>query len=359
VFAVAVGPIVALALLLITWGGMRLVPLQRRLRARRARIAAEMTEKMPLAPALDRLGRREKELSFLDHRSVAMIDAALRHRQSVEVLKALPDIAAGLAAASIILFGFRAGLGTGDIAAALAALGLLLAPLRDLGGVWNHRAAHAVAVIKATAACAHAKRDLYRGGKSLPKGPVDVEFENLALPSGTVLSARITGGGIFALAVTPIDSDRLVELLLGLDAPKAGRVRLAGIDLADLSRGTLRRNVLSVDAQPVILHGSLRRALLLGCDERPDDEHLIRLAQQVGLGDALGRLGGLGGTVLQGGRNLTRDERLAIALARVRLVRPRLVVLQEDIGEVAKGRKAAWGTRREATVLCLSACHGS
>lgn len=351
VFALAVVPVVALAIALITWGGLRLVPLQRRLRARRARIAAEMTEKMPLAPALDRLGRRDRELSSLDRRTAAMIAAALDLRWSVEALKALPDMAAGLAAASIILFGFRAGLGTGDIAAALAAVGLLLAPLRELGGVWNHRAAHAVAAGKAKAACAHAKRDLYRGGMSLPKGPVDVAIENLSLPSGDVLSARIAGGDITELPLTQMDGDRMVELLLGLDAPKEGRVLLAGIDLRDLSRGTLRRNVLSVDAQPVILHGSLRRALLMGCDDRPDDERLNRLARQVGLGDALARLGGLGGTVLEGGRNLTRDERLAIALSRVRLIRPRLVIVEDEVARNAVSPRKTWGTRRDATIL--------
>ena len=41
VFALGVMPIFAVCLALIAWGGLRLVPLQRRLRARRARIAAE------------------------------------------------------------------------------------------------------------------------------------------------------------------------------------------------------------------------------------------------------------------------------------------------------------------------------
>lgn len=357
VFALAVGPVVGAALALSVRGGLRLVPLHRRLRARRARIAAEMTERMPLAPGLDRLGRRSRELAALDRRTAAMIAAALHHRRSVETLKALPDMAAGLSASLIVLCGHRAGAPTGDMAAALAALGLLLAPLRDLGGVWNHRAAHAVAAAKAAAACSGTARDLYRAGRSLPRGPVDVVFENLALPSGTRLSARLRGGHATDLPVADIDGHRLADLLLGLDVPGPGRILLAGIDLTDLSRGTLRRNVLAVDAQPVILHGSLRRALVMGCDDRPDDARLERIARQVGLACALARLGGLGGTVLDGGRNLTPQERRAIAVARVRLVRPRLVVVGQDMGQDTGadfgGGPDRWGSRRDATILRL------
>jgi len=122
VFVWAVLPVFALTLLGISLGGLRLVPLQRQLRMRRARIAAEMAERMPMAPHLDRLGRRGTELAQLDKRTDAMVKAALRHRLAAETLKALPDLAAGVAAALVILAGHRAGLSAGSIAAALAAL---------------------------------------------------------------------------------------------------------------------------------------------------------------------------------------------------------------------------------------------
>lgn len=353
VFAAVVAPVLVLALAVIAWGGRRLVPLQRRLRARRARIAAEMAERMPIAPFLDRLGRRGTERGLLDRRTDAMIAAALRHRRRVEILKAVPDLAAGIAAVLVILAGNRAGLGTGDIAAALAALGLLLSPLRDLGGVWNHRAAHAVAAIKAETALSRAARDVYRAGKSLPKGPVDVVFDDVALPSGARLSFRAGGGTITDVTVDDRDAERLAELLLGLDAPGSGRILISGIDLAELSRGTLRRNVQGLGAQPTILQGSLRRALVMGCDARPDDAALETLAREVGLGGLLARLGGLGGTVLEGGKNLTRAERVALSSARIRLMRPRLVVVGADVSGTFGALPADTAARRAVTVIRL------
>lgn len=331
VFALVVVPIFALCLALIAWGGLRLVPLQRRLRARRARIAAEMAERMPMAPHLDRLGRRGKELGLLDKRTDAMVRAALQHRLGAESLKALPDLAAGIAAALVILAGYRAGLGTGNIAAALAALGLLLAPLRDLGGVWNHRAAFRAARIKAEAALSRSQRDVYRGGKSLPKGAVEVVFRDVALPSGSRLSFRAESGAVTELGISELDAGSAIDMLLGLDAPLTGTILLSGIDLRDLSRGTLRRDVQRAGTMPEILQGSLRRALMMGCDVRPDDDALTRLAQDAGLGPLLDRLGGLNGTVLEGGKNLAQAERLAISLIHIKLSRPRLVLLGPDV----------------------------
>jgi ABC-type multidrug transport system fused ATPase/permease subunit len=342
VFALAVAPVLAGALLLICWGGLRLLPMQRRLRMRRARIAAEMAERMPIAPFLDRLGRRGTERRLLRKRTDAMVRAALRHRLGVEVLKALPDLAAGTAAALVVVVGYRAGLGTGDIAAALAALGLLLAPLRDLGGVWNHRAAHKVARAKAEAALSRVQRDVYRAGKAMLRGPVDVVFEDLRLPSGSVLSFRAPGGATSDLVIPELDAEWLGDVLLGLDAAGTGRVLLGGIDIRDLSRGALRRNVGSLVAQPAILQGSLRRALVMGCDTRPDDVTLEALARAQGLGGLLDRLGGLGGTVLERGRNLTQAERLAIARARILLARPRVVVVEHDIPAIDAATGDEW-----------------
>ncbi|MFN4156750.1 MAG: ABC transporter transmembrane domain-containing protein [Paracoccaceae bacterium] len=353
VFALVVTPIFALCLVLIAWGGLRLVPLQRRLRARRARIAAEMAERMPMAPHLDRLGRRGKELGLLDKRTDAMVSAALAHRFGVESLKALPDIAAGIAAALVIFAGYQVGLGTGSIAAALAVLGLLLSPLRDLGGVWNHQAAYRAAAIKAQAALSRAQRDVYRGGKSLPKGAVEVLFDDVALPSGMHFSFRAEGGEATELVLGELDAEAVIDTLLGLDGPQAGAILLSGIDLRDLSRGTLRRDVQRIGTMPDILQGSLRRALVMGCDVRPDDDVLTQMARDAGLSALLDRVGGLDGSVLEGGKNLAQAERLAISLVRIRLSRPRLVLLGPDVNDETAKRLFANLSVKERTLIRL------
>ncbi|MBE0414722.1 MAG: ABC transporter ATP-binding protein [Yoonia sp.] len=353
-FAFVVAPVLGLTLVLITLGGLRLVPLQRRLRVRRARIAADMAERMPLAPYLDRLGRRGKELAQLDRRTDAMISAALQHRCNAETIKALPDVAVGIAAALVVLAGVRAGLDTGRVAAALAALGLLVSPLRDLGSVWNDRAAYRAAVVKANAVLIRPGRRLYRKGKSFPKGVIDVVFRDVLLPSGHVLNATVAPRSNFCLSLGEWDAEAVMDMLLGLDAPAEGQILLSGVDLCDLSQGSLRRGVLRVGATQEILQGSLRRVLLLGVTDRPDDAALDVLAREGGLGALLDRLGGLDGTVWEGGRNLTRRERQCISLVRMRLFRPRLILVGSDCDLSQSPQFRRYVKRRGATVIRAS-----
>lgn len=351
VFGLVVLPVIGVTLLCSLAGGRRLVGLQRTLRQRRARIAADMAERMPLAPHLDRLGRRGKELALLDKRTDALIRAALRHRRLAETLRALPELAGGLAAALLILAGYAQGVPPAGIAAALATMGLLLGPLRDLGGVLNHRAAYRAAAIKAEAALARKTRDLYRGGRAVGQGPIDVTFEGVALPSGRTLDMHIDGGAEISLPLDALDCQAVGDALLGLDDLPRGRILLSGVDLRDLSRGSLRRGVLRIGTSPEILQGSLRRVLLMGVTRRIGDPALADLAASVGLGPALARLGGLDGTVREGGGNLTRAERVSLCIARAHLIRPRLVIVDTSCDAAMHDRIDVYVGTRAATVI--------
>ncbi|TGN61613.1 ABC transporter ATP-binding protein [Paracoccus liaowanqingii] len=349
--ALVVGGLVTLSLVAITAGGLSLPATQRRLRARRARIAAEMAERMPMAPHLDRLGRRGTELALLDRLTDRMVSAALRQRLTVESLKAVPDAAAGVAAAAVMILGHQLELQAGTIAASLAVLGLLVTPLRDLGAAWDYWSAFRAAAVKATAALDRRPRDLYRAGRSLPSGPVAVGLSKVQLSSGRLLTRKILPGVVEVIPLAPCDALILHNLLLGLDDPGTGTILLSGIDLRDLSRGTLRRNVALVGPSPQILQGSLRRALTLGCDTRPDDQRLVRLATAQGLQPLLTRLGGLHGRVQEGGRNLTDAERDAISLVRLHLLRPKLVLVAPETGSDAVSSLRRYLTKRKATII--------
>lgn len=81
-----------------------------------------------------------------------MIRAGLQRLLWAESLKALPEAMAGLAACAVIVIGTLAG--------ALAAIGLVLTPVRDLASVWNFRAAHLAAHRKCEAALARNHQDV-------------------------------------------------------------------------------------------------------------------------------------------------------------------------------------------------------
>lgn len=142
-----------------------------------------------------------------------------------------------------------------------------------------------------------------------------------------------------------------MEVLLGLDTPISGRILLSGVNLRDLSWGSLRRGVMRVDTESATLHGSLKRVLSMGSTNRPEESKLELMAFEEGLGPLIKRLGGLDGTVWEGGRNLTKSEKLAICLIRIRLLRPRLIVMDMDTFSRVKCSIDAYLRGHEATII--------
>ncbi|WP_176804996.1 ABC transporter transmembrane domain-containing protein [Paracoccus isoporae] len=348
-------PPVAVALVAIVAGGPMLVPLQRRLRARRGRIAAEMTERMALAPEIDRLGRRSGEMRRLRQRSERMIQAALARLRLAEALKALPDLVAGLCAALLILIGARTGLGTGTIAAALAVLGLLLTPMRELAGVWNHYAAWRAARDKCAAALARPRRGNY-GRRGLPPGPVTLSMAGLPLNADSPpLSMTCDAGARCLLSLPEAQISHLFSLLQRLEVPPPETLFLSGIPLEQLSRGALRRNICRIGPDVPMLRGSLRRMLTLAVSSRPDDDRILDVIDRLGLRGVLCPDGDLNRRVSEGGRNLSTEQRAAISLVQAAMARPRLVLVGQDMSAAgpdlcnALGR---WLKGASVTVLC-------
>jgi ABC-type multidrug transport system fused ATPase/permease subunit len=336
-FALVVVPLFVVTLCVMAFAGPRLEPLHRRLRARRARIAAEMAERMPMAPELDRMGRRPTEMRSLRKRTERMIRAALQRLFWAETLKALPDAVAGIAACAVIVTGAQTGTGTGTIAGALAAIGLVLTPLRDLASVWNFHAAYLAAHRKCVAALARGQRTVGAGDKRLPDGPVRLCLRDLPMQQGAPLSLDVPAGDLRTLNCDPHDADRLFSALCGLEQVPPGKITLSGLCLTELSRGSLRRGVQRLDSAPLVLKGSLRRNLVLGLRHVPPDRKLTRVARKAGLEDLLARYGGLDGALAEGGRDLSAAERSALSLARLLLGRPKLVLLGEALWHLGSG----------------------
>ena len=330
-FALVIAPLFMITLAILALAGPRLEPLHRRLRARRARIAAEMAERMPLAPELDRLGRRPAEIRQLRKRTERMIRAALHRLFWAESLKALPDALAGLAACAVIVTGAQSGASTGTIAGALAAIGLVLSPLRDLASVWNFRAAYLAAHRKCAAALTRAQRSTGQGDTRLPREPLRVTIRELPMPQGTTLSLDIAAGDAHALTCAPNEADILFSALCGLEPVLPGHITLSGHCLTDLSRGSLRRGVHRLTSTPVVLKGSLRRNLCLGLLNRPSNAKLRKAARAAGLRAVMDRIGGLDGPLGEGGRTLSAADRSALSLARILLGTAQLVLLGDAL----------------------------
>jgi ABC-type multidrug transport system fused ATPase/permease subunit len=325
------------------------------LRRERARLVAAMAERLPIAPDLARLGRGRAELARLAAAGQAVSRRAAARLIRVEALRALPGGLAGLAAAAVLIDGAARGLTAGEIAAALAAIGIMAHAMLELATAIDRlaswRIAHdnlarhlATGAVAASPPDAPGRTRLGRGQGALTA----TAAPGLMQPATIDLAPGARG------TVAGPDPDRLLRLLSGQARDAQIAVQLDGLALDTLSAGSLRRNIAVVGPSPVVLKGSLRRNICLGLTERPADATLIRRIERAGLGGALDRLGGLDGAVPEGGRTLPPADLLRLSALRAAVQRPRVLLVAPQAGPLpADVQRFLDGT--DATVLRIAA----
>ncbi len=320
-----------LGLILCTLLGPRLGPAHRRLRARRARLAADMSERLPHAPELRLLGRMQTETRRLQARTDKLVDAALARARGAALLRAIPDAVSGMAAACVFAVALARGLPAAEAAGALAAVGLMVQPMRELAGVWDRHRAWQTAREKCLRLLDVPKLEIDRAKDStLPKSPPNLVFSNVT--SGALVDVTATalpGQVIGIVGANGAGKSTLLSLAAGLEHPEAGSVLLGGLSPTALTPRERREMIALIGTRSPILKGSLRRALTMGVQGRPSDRDILQQAGRFGLDRVVARLGGLDGTVAEGGRNLSAGELRRVLLTRAAISGPRLLLLDE------------------------------
>ncbi len=330
--AAAAGAVVPAALLAMALAARSLGRLHAGLRRSRASLAAGMMERLVVAPELDALGRTSKELDGLGADSARLVQAALARARAAAALKAMPEIGTALAGVAVLWAGAEAGAAPADVAAALAVLGILLLPLRDLTGVWDRWQAWRIARAKCAELLAEPST-LRRPGQGAE--PARLRVSGLRLPGGTASFVLEPGeiGVIAAPAGAGIST--LLDILAGREPAPPGTVRIGGA--AAEPTGDAAPRVALLRASGPILRGSLRRALTLGLSPRPKGRAVAAAAKRYGLGPLLARLG-LDGRVGEAGRTLSETERFGVQCVRAALSRPGLLLIDTPVSGPAQER---------------------
>ncbi len=179
------------------------------------------------------------------------------------------------------------------------------------------------------------------------------------------LSFRIAPGEHVAI-VGPTGSGKstVIRLLCRLYEPQQGRILLDGRDIRSIPTAELRRQLGVVLQDTFLFSGSVADNLRL--DARIDATDLQRLCGELGLGPLLQRLErGLDTQLRERGANLSSGERQLLAVARVAIRNPSVLVmdeatafldpsteasLQRDLHELLQRRTAIVIAHRLATV---------
>ncbi len=176
--------------------------------------------------------------------------------------------------------------------------------------------------------------------RHLPPGALEVRFEGVGFryhdaPPGTVANLRDVdlvlpaGRHLGLLGRTGSGKTTLTRLLFRFYDPTDGCLRLGGVDARDVPLAELRRRVGLVTQEVQLFGGSVRQNLTFFDDTVPDDA-LHDALTNVGLGDWLAALpAGLDTPMRAGGGSLSAGQAQLLAMARVFLSDPGLIVLDE------------------------------
>ncbi|WP_411157207.1 ABC transporter ATP-binding protein [Nocardia terpenica] len=156
------------------------------------------------------------------------------------------------------------------------------------------------------------------------------------------VSLRVDPGEMIALVGSSgSGKSTIAHLIARLHDVDTGAVRLNGIDVRNLSARSIRETVGLVSQHCHLFHDTIRANLLLA---RPDatEPDLWNAVARARLRDLIAALpDGLDTMVGDGGHQLSGGERQRLAIARVLLQRPRVVILDEATAALDTASEAA------------------
>jgi ATP-binding cassette subfamily C protein CydC len=259
------------------------------------------------------------------------IDAA--DHQSVFVIAAFTTLAAGGA----LLLGAYASLG-GRLDAAAAAIGFfaalalfeVAAPLArgigELGRIID--AARRIGRQLDTPAAA----PIRPSGASAPgEPPLALEGVGYAVGARPLFTGSLCRRRWRELALTGASGSgktTLLNLARGLAVPREGQILVEGRSVESWSEADLSRIIGYLPQRTALVGGTIVDNLKLGCPDATDDM-LWQALHIAALGSVVADKGGLGFRLGESGRGLSGGEKRRLALARMVLRRPRILLLDE------------------------------
>ncbi|CAL9381305.1 putative ABC transporter ATP-binding protein [Streptomyces sp. enrichment culture] len=354
--------------------GSRMARMQREAATLNAAMGTRMTERFsaPGATLVKLFGRPEEESQEFAERARRVADIGIRTATAQAAFMTALTLVSALALALVYglggWFALRGALEPGAVVSLALLLTRLYAPLTSLAGA-------RVEVMSALVSFERVfevldLRPLIEekpDARPVPDGPVAVEFDRVRFgyPAADKvslasleevasldkrggdevlhgLSFRAEPGQTVALVGSSgAGKSTIAQLMPRLYDTDEGAVRIGGVDVRDLTAGSLRQTLGMVTQDGHLFHDTVRANLLLARPEATEDE-LWDALRRARLDDLVRSLpDGLDTVVGERGYRLSGGERQRMTIARLLLARQRVVILDEATAHLDNTSEAA------------------
>jgi ATP-binding cassette subfamily B protein len=344
------------------WLGRRLQGITREAYALNAQMNTTMTERFNVAGALlvKLFGRQGEETQSFDDKAGRVRDIGVTQAMYARFFFVALTLTASLATALVYGWGgvlaVKGALDVGTVVALTAYLSRLYGPLTSLSNI-NVDVMTALVSFERVFEVLDLPPMIAEkpDAVAIPRGPARVEFDHVGFSYPTAgevslaslesvatldrtqtdpvlfdVSFEVNPGEMVAL-VGPSGAGKttLCHLVPRLYDVRSGSVRINGIDVRDATLDSLRESIGMVTQDAHMFHESMRSNLLYAKPDATDDEltEALRGAQILPLVETLP--GGLDTLVGDRGYRLSGGEKQRLAIARLLLKAPDIVVLDE------------------------------
>ncbi|OEE90287.1 multidrug ABC transporter permease/ATP-binding protein [Enterovibrio norvegicus FF-162] len=281
-------------------------------------------------------------------------------------LRPLIDLMSGIALISLTaIFGWQGSevIGVGVLYAFISYLGRVTEPLIELMQRLS-LLQQAIMAGERLFELMDAKPNQY-GSDDAPIENGDIEISNLTFsydgktPVLTDINASVKEGGFLALVGhTGSGKSTLASLMMGFYPLQAGELKLGGRAISSLTQNAMRTGIAMVQQDPHVLSATFRENVTLG--RKISDDDIWQALEQVDLADYVQHLPTkLDTPIGTGDVTLSAGQKQLLALARVLVERPRILILDEataniDSGTEERVQRALSSLRHTMTIVVIA-----
>jgi len=317
----------------------------KRVREKISDVTVRVQEAVAGAHEIQAFGREEDAIREFRRVSISEYKARMEVMRMFMIYMAIMQLAAGIGFGVLLTYGgyltIAGAMTIGTLVAFTSYATSFMTPLRTIIMFYNSFQEAIVALNRVDEIMNVPKEEDYPDAIEVDKVKGEIEFKNVTFkyPGGVSALKNINlyikpGEKIAIVGPSGAGKSTLVSLICRFYEPTDGELLIDGIDIRKIKLRSLRKNIGLVLQETYLFTGSVKDNIKIA-HPNASDEDVIRICKELGIHKYIMTLpDGYDTEVGEGGIRLSAGQRQLIAIARVMLKNPPIVILDEALSNV-------------------------